>query len=152
VRLLCDAMLADVARWLRAAGYDTTLAAPGEPDAALVERCAAEGRLLLTRDRRLVEDAATVERLLVPKGELVDVAQALADRLGICWTHAPFTRCLVDNAPLRLVTVGEQERVPDHARTASGAVHACPACGRLYWPGGHVRRMLDRLTAFGRQS
>src|SRR6266576_33679 len=58
VRLLCDEMLARLGRWLRAAGYDTEIAAGGVPDRALVARCAGEGRVLLTRDRHLAEIAA----------------------------------------------------------------------------------------------
>src|SRR5438128_10712908 len=51
VRLYCDEMLARLGRWLRAAGYDTAIAAGGLPDAALIARCAAEARILVTRDR-----------------------------------------------------------------------------------------------------
>ncbi|HET6972195.1 MAG TPA: Mut7-C RNAse domain-containing protein, partial [Phenylobacterium sp.] len=28
----------------------------------------------------------------------------------------------------------------------------CPACGRAYWPGGHVRRMEARLHALARDA
>ena len=31
---------------------------------------------------------------------------------------------------------------------AGGPLQLCPACDRLYWPGGHVRRMLARLEQF----
>ena len=35
--------------------------------------------------------------------------------------------------------------VPEKSRGAGGPLRLCPECGRLYWPGGHVRRMLARL-------
>src|SRR3977135_3678526 len=53
VRLYCDEMLTRLGRWLRAAGYDTAIAENGMPDAALIARCVAEDRILLTRDRHL---------------------------------------------------------------------------------------------------
>src|SRR4051812_21786929 len=57
VRLMCDEILLRLWRWLRAAGYDTAIAEGGAEDAAVIARCAAESRVLLTRDRRLAECA-----------------------------------------------------------------------------------------------
>ena len=51
-RFLCDAMLGRLARWLRLLGYDTRYA--DLPDDALVALARAAGRVLLTRDTRLV--------------------------------------------------------------------------------------------------
>src|SRR5437763_5172813 len=101
VRLFCDEMLRRLGRWLRAAGYDTAIAEGGLADAALIARCAAEGRILVTRDRRLA--AAADPRVRVVRLGATDVAaqaRALKAGLGIDWQPAPFTRCLVDNAPL----------------------------------------------------
>jgi uncharacterized protein with PIN domain len=41
--------------------------------------------------------------------------------------------------------------MPASARALPGPLQACPACGRLYWPGSHVRRMQARLEAFAAQ-
>jgi uncharacterized protein len=37
-------------------------------------------------------------------------------------------------------------QVPAASRAAGGPLQLCPECRRLYWPGGHVRRMLVRLA------
>src|SRR3954469_17556351 len=63
MRFLCDEMLGRLARLLRAAGYDTYLAADGEPDAELIKLARREGRVLVTRDKRLA--AAAEESVLV---------------------------------------------------------------------------------------
>ena len=55
MKFLCDEMLRGLARWLRAAGYDTAVAEVGERDGALLARAVAEGRLLVTRDREMNE-------------------------------------------------------------------------------------------------
>src|SRR5438105_2746852 len=94
-------MLARLGRWLRAAGYDTAIAEGGLSDSALIARCAAEGRVLVTRDRHLA--AAAEARLPVVRLAETDIAaqaRALRAALGIDWQYAPFTRCLLDNAPL----------------------------------------------------
>src|SRR5437773_1832942 len=142
-------MLARLGRWLRAAGYDTAIAEGGLPDGALIARCAAEARTLLTRDRHLAAAAqgrVTVVRLA--ETDLAAQARALRNALGIDWQYAPFTRCLVDNTPLAPAPPEMAAQVPPSARAAGGPLRICPECRRLYWPGGHVRRMLARLAGW----
>jgi uncharacterized protein with PIN domain len=149
VRFLCDEMLARLGRWLRAAGYDTIIAEGGVPDRLLAARCAEEDRVLLTRDRHLFAVARGVARTMLIAGDGIDeTALGLRDALGIDWQHAPFTRCVVDNRPLEPAPPDLAMRVPERSRAAGGPLCVCPACGRLYWPGGHVRRMQQRLTAW----
>jgi uncharacterized protein len=146
MRLLCDEMLGGLARWLRAAGHDTALAQQGMDDQALLAQARAEERLLLTRDRSL---AAAPGAMLLP-GPLDMQAVALA-RAGLDWRAAPFARCLVDNAPLRPMDQDERARLPGDTAALPGPFRACPACGRLYWPGSHVRRMAARLRRWSEE-
>jgi len=149
--MLCDEMLLRLGRWLRAAGYDTAVAGGGISDRVLIERCAAEGRILITRDRHLAERAA-VRVAVVRLAESAVDAQALMLKtaLGLDWEMAPFTRCLVDNAPLDPAPPELRAQVPPASQAAGGPLRQCPCCARLYWPGGHVRRMLARLAAWNR--
>ena len=151
MRLMCDEMLLRLGRWLRAAGYDTAIAAGGMDDRALIASCAAEGRVLLTRDRLLAaraEHSISVVRLA---GETIDdQARALSERLGIDWLRAPFTRCVIDNAVLAPAPSEAWAEVSPRSRDAGEPLRCCPECHRLYWPGGHVRRMLARLAEWSR--
>lgn len=153
LRLLCDEMLKGVGRWLRAAGYDAAIVDDGAGDDALLARARAERRLLLTCDRRLAARVGNDPALAVLASERPDeAARELAARFGIDWLHAPFSRCLVDNA--RLVPADERDvaRLPAAARQGPGPNRRCPTCGRLYWPGSHVRRMRARLAGWQRSS
>lgn len=144
MRLLCDEMLAGLARWLRAAGHDVALSAPQTDDRHLIERARAEHRLLLTRDRSLSERAPDVVVLLP---EPLDAqADLLARRLGLDWRKAPFSRCLVDNTPLAPAPPEALAILPEQTTSLPGPFSICPACNRLYWPGSHVRRMAARLN------
>jgi uncharacterized protein with PIN domain len=145
-RLLCDEMLAGFCRWLRAAGHDAVMAPAGASDQAVFMLARAEGRTLLTRDHGLAGHGGN-EVVLLPE-RLDDQARVLAARLGLDWMEAPFTRCLVDNTELREATGAEAATLPKRAKALAGPFRACPACGRLYWPGSHVRRMLARLEHF----
>ena len=61
------------------------------------------------------------------------------------WLHAPFTRCLVDNTLLKPAGEADLLRIPDESRALPGPFRVCPRCGRVYWPGSHVRRMRRQL-------
>lgn len=163
MRLLCDEMLARLGRWLRAAGYDTAIAEDGLGDAALIARCMAEDRVLVTRDRHLAaqaQDRTPVLRL--DKDGLDAQATALREALGVDWQSAPFSRCVVDNAPLEAAPPDAIAQVPPTSRAAlqappgglpgAAALRRCPCCGRLYWPGGHLRRMQLKLAAWAGRS
>jgi hypothetical protein len=150
MRFLVDEMLARLARLLRAAGYDAELAC-GERDTPMLLRAKAEGRVLVTRDRDLAARAAPAV-VLLRDDRWEDQARALSAVLPIDWRRAPFTRCIVDNTPLREAAPEEVGRIPESARTLGGPFRACPACGRVYWPGSHVKRLGARLDALAREA
>ena len=140
-------MLGGLVRWLRAAGYDSLLAEGSWRDRELVERCAREQRVLLTKDRELgLLGRASIPVLLLAGRDLDHNAHELRDGLGVDWQHAPFTRCLVDNTVLEAAEQHHRERVPPTSRGIAAPLRLCPSCARLYWPGGHVRRMQHRLA------
>lgn len=149
---LCDEMLTGLARWLRAAGYDTLAAPIGAADAHIVALAGAQRRLLLTRDRAILERrAATGIVLVLETGGLEGWAAELAARAGVDWRKAPFTRCLVCNTPLAPALAHQAIQVPEHSRHL-GPVQWCATCRKPYWHGGHVRRMEARLARWGRRS
>lgn len=157
MRFLCDRMLARLARWLRAAGYDTAMAGESEPDTLLIARAQAGDRLLLTCDRRMLaerepDDPAQNRIVLLGSSKPQAAAAELSRRLRIDWLAAPFTRCLRDNQPIRPAGAAERRRAPGGVPTHGGAIQACPACGRIYWPGSHVRRMHRQLSLWQREN
>ena len=144
--LLCDEMLRNLGRWLRAAGHDTVIAERGQSDHDLLARARRENRVLLTRDRHLARIAPAASCMLLLELDDLDAqARALRTRLGLEWLFAPFTRCMIDNAVLLVAGPEDAARIPATARTNDDALRYCPVCGRVYWPGGHVRRMRARL-------
>jgi uncharacterized protein with PIN domain len=145
-RFLADAMLARLARWLRVLGFDTAFD-PALPDRELVALAAAEDRVLLTRDRHLVEHLRPARALLIRSD--APLAQ-LRDTIEAFHLERPaelFRRCLVCNTELVAVPPDEAaDRIPPGARVFSDDVRCCPTCGRLYWSGSHTRRMRAALA------
>lgn len=138
-------MLGRLARWLRVLGYDTSWDI-AIADPVLVERAETEGRILLTRDRHLLRELRPARAHEVrqddPLRQLVELVQALQ----LAPPAELFTRCLLDNAPLRELPRPEAlPLLPPDVRELPGPVRRCPDCGRLYWDGSHVRRMRSAL-------
>ena len=79
-RLLVDAMLGRLARWLRLMGYDAVYWRDGSDD-ALIAAAQAEGRLILTRDHALAGRRG-VSALLIEAEALDDQIAAARAALG----------------------------------------------------------------------
>ncbi len=147
-RFLCDEMLSRLSRWLRAAGYDAEGATEESDDRALVACAQTENRMLLTRDRRIPKLRLAGARVFLLKSGLLDAQAAeLASGLALDWLYRPFSRCLLCNVSLRQALddeIAEIVRRPG----IEPPFNACPECQRVYWTGGHTRRMRERLTAW----
>jgi hypothetical protein len=138
---LADAMLQGLARWLRVAGFDTTEDRQ-QDDPELVQRARIEGRVLLTRDRALVQDLHPERVVLIESNKPLRQLRELVDGLALPPPKALFQRCLRCNVRVRAATQWEIESLfPREARNRPGPFHRCPECGRVYWPGTHTRRM-----------
>ena len=146
-RFLADAMLGRLARWLRALGYDTAYD-PALPDPALVRLAGVEGRVLLTRDRHLLRELRPARAHEVRHDAPLAQLHELVVALELEPPAELFTRCLVCNEPLSApLGAGEAAPLlPPAARDLPGPVRRCPACGRVYWQGSHVRRMRRALA------
>jgi len=146
MKFLCDQMLKDLARWLRAAGYDAGVEPDGTPDQLLLERATAQGRILLTRDRRFAQGLPGQAGLhLLDCVDPDDCFQELREKLGVDWLYRPFTRCLACNTPLIEGAESQWEQVPEYSRQRASRLLYCPNCRQLFWDGSHVRRMRERL-------
>lgn len=142
---VADTMLGRLAKWLRILGYDTHYD-PSLDDDALLRIARAEGRILLTRDHALARRGGP-HAFFVDQEDLVLQLRAIRERFGEP-ADAPFSRCPVCNA--RLTAVSREAvapHVPAFIWQQHERFHRCPACGRVYWPGTHLKRMRSVLRA-----
>jgi uncharacterized protein with PIN domain len=153
MKFLCDEMLRGLGRWLRAAGYDTVIAVDGAADRDLLRQAAAEERIVVSRDRKLLEHRAASGRVVLLSAEgLDDCARELSASLHLDWSYRPFSRCLVCNSPLVAATVFDRAALSPAMVGVTEPLQRCPRCDKIYWNGGHVQRMrtrLGRYAAFG---
>ena len=149
-KLLADAMLGSLARWLRVLGLDVVYD-PRLDDAALVDRAVEEQRVILTRDRRLVQRRLARHHLLIRSEAVAEqLRQVLTDLQIDPSAFASFGRCLRCNRELVAMAAEEaRARVPSFVARTQRDFRACPDCARVYWRATHVRRMEARLAALG---
>ena len=145
-RFAADAMLGRLARWLRALGFDTSYDA-ALADAALVRLAQDEGRVLLTRDRHLLRELRPMRAHEVRQDDPLAQLRELVAALDLPAPADLFTRCMLCNGVL---SPPLQERewaplVPPGLVEIRGPVRCCPACGKVYWHGSHVRRMREAV-------
>ena len=143
VRFVLDEHLGRLARYLRLLGFDAWWH-PGTDDDELARRSAADGRVLLTRDRALLKRGAvtlgTYVRDTDPQGQVVEVVR----RFNLAGDLNPFTRCLVCNGRLEAVDRAEvADRVPPAVGRSQARFSICPDCFRVYWEGSHHERLSD---------
>lgn len=148
-RFLCDEMLGQLCRYLRAAGYDALLARDGASDAELLRQCRDEGRHFLTQDTLIREHkAAHGVALVLPHADLDRLIALLDEHYRLDWLSHAFTRCLLDNTILVTADAAASTRVPADALRPGEPLYQCPACGRIYWRGSHYKRMREKLAAW----
>lgn len=150
-RIAADAMCGGLARWLRVLGVDTSYRADID-DAALVRLALAEGRLVISSDRKLFERRVFVRGelagLLLPTGLKRDdqvrfVARSLHIRPG-------FPRCALCNGELHAVRRDEVgDVVPARSLIWADRFYRCAACRHVFWEGTHwnrIHRLVDELA------
>ena len=153
MRFLCDEMLRRLGQWLRVAGHDVLMLPDGTDDRVVMERAQSEARILVTRDRSIVDQCnGAADLILLDCNDLEDCVAALSDKLAIDWLHAPFTRCMNCNAPLVAAREHQRLAVPEDVLRNTTRVMYCPNCDQLFWDGSHVARMRERLETWQQRS
>jgi uncharacterized protein with PIN domain len=146
-RFVLDSHLGRLAKYLRLLGFDS-LYRNDYDDPQLVAIAAAERRILLSRDRGLLERRAVTHghrvRATAPRHQLLEVLH----RFDLGGSATPFTRCLSCNGRLRPVPKeAVLERLPPLTRRHYDEFALCPSCDRVLWKGSHYRRMRQFVAA-----
>ncbi|MEO0073794.1 MAG: Mut7-C RNAse domain-containing protein [candidate division WOR-3 bacterium] len=154
-RFYCDAMLGRLARELRLLGLDTAYdRLKGGLTAYRAAR--AEDRIFLTRNSRtrtlpgsfFVESQNPVEQLEQVRARFG--ITAAVRRRPLRRTTRPArggNRCIECNEPLRRISRDQaRPAIPFYIFQIHHEFHCCPKCGRVYWPGSHLKNIEARLA------
>ena len=141
---IADCHLGRLAKYLRILGYDT-LYFNHIGDNDLIRLSNTQDRIILTRDKELSLRKNANAFLLKPT-DIKEQLATLFKHFGLSKDAHVFSRCIVDNTPLKVV---EKEKVidllPEGVKKHFDFFEQCPACGRIYWHGDHYRNMMSLI-------
>jgi len=146
MKFLADNMLGKLAKYLRLMGYDTSDPPPGN-SSELIRIARQENRTILTRNTHL-SAKHSFERILFIKSQRFP--EQLRQVINTYNLKVPknklFTRCLRCNQLLEPISKqAVQERLPLKVQQHFRSFKYCPRCDKVYWRGGHTRRMQKKL-------
>jgi uncharacterized protein with PIN domain len=148
-KFVVDHNVGKLARWLRLMGYDARFFRGGS-DAELVTIALKEGRIIVTRDTRIMQRRLVtngkLKALLIESDQPLKQIRQLIDSLHLDYRFNPFSLCPECNQPLVERRKAEvKELVPPYVFKTQDQFRQCPSCQRIYWRGTHWRAMTQRL-------
>jgi hypothetical protein len=152
-RFIADVMLGKLATWLRLLGCNVEYF-PKISDDDLVERAFRTGRVILTRDTKLIRRRKVRDNHFFVRGDgFRDQLRQVAERFSIVPFGRILTRCLRCNETLMVIDRSEvRGRVPPYVFETQRDFRTCGRCGRVYWRGTHRDKALTQvIEIFGVQ-
>jgi hypothetical protein len=140
-RFVLDSHLGRLAAYLRMLGFDC-LYQNDFDDEELAEIVQREGRILLSRDRRLLMRKAVVHGYCLRSLDSTEQMSEAIRRFHLTKRIVPFHRCLRCNHPLEPVAKeAVLDRLEPLTKLYFDEFQICPACQQIYWKGSHYDRM-----------
>ena len=143
---ILDNHLGQLATYLRMLGFDS-LYRNDYKDDELSRVSSQDGRLLLTRDRRLLMRKVITLGYCVHQTDPRQQAVEVLRRFKLSGQVKPFHRCLRCNNPLQLVAKQDIiERLEPLTKLYYDDFRICPSCQQIYWKGSHYGHMLELIA------
>lgn len=144
MKFVVDNMLGRLAKWLRILGYDTVYVRAGE-DEELINIAEQEGRILLTRDRRLAR-SWIVPTLLIKSEDISLQLKQVIKRYDLDLEESLFSRCPICNVEVSPI---DKEKIFKYIPRLVYEIYdefwTCKNCGRYYWEGTHWENIKKKV-------
>ncbi len=149
-KFIVDAMLGDLAKWLRILGYDT-LYSKSYTDKQIISIAKSSERIIVTMDRGLCIMARkkNISCVTIENYDIRDRLAEISVKTNIPLIADPSrSRCPVCNGTLKPIYDKSivKDRVPPKALESNKVFYVCIRCGQVYWEGSHwknIRRVLE---------
>jgi uncharacterized protein with PIN domain len=147
-RFVVDANLGRLARYLRLLGFDCLYGnSISDDDVARISQ--QQMRIVLTRDRRLLQRKIISHGLFVRATEPRQQVREIMQRLDLYTLSQPFSRCTRCNGKLEPVDKAAiAQRLQPKTRRYYDSFLQCCQCGQLYWQGSHHQRCRQLVKYF----
>ena len=150
-RFVLDVHLGKLARLLRMLGFDVCYR-NDYTDRQIITIAIDDGRIILTRDRRLLFAKAVTRGYWVRSTEPESQCRELLERFDLYSQIKPFSRCMLCNGAIEPV---DKSRIIDRLEPGTkrhfDTFYCCGQCGKVYWKGSHFDRMVQTLARLRRE-
>ena len=145
IAFVVDVNLGRLARLLRLLGFDVLFSNAYDDD-EIVRISEEQGRIALTRDRRLLYAKAVTHgywvRSVWPRRQVDEVVR----RFDLAGLVRPFARCADCNGLIELVAKeAVEDQLEPKTKKYYETFYRCPDCGKIYWEGSHVGKLRERF-------
>ena len=143
---ILDNHLGQLATYLRMLGFDSLYRNDYQDDELTRVTCR-DGRILLTRDRRLLMRKVITQGYCLHQTDPRQQAVEVLRRFKLFDQVRPFQRCLRCNSPLQAVSKQDIiDRLEPLTKLYFDEFRICPACNQIYWKGSHYGHMLEMIS------
>lgn len=147
-----DVHLGKLARMMRLLGFDC-LYRNDYDDPEIVDISVRQNRIILTRDRHLLQASAVTRGYWVRSGAVDDQVGEVLRRFDLFSQIRSFRRCLLCNGPLERV---RKEDILQHLEPKTILYYntflQCRHCSRIYWKGTHFEKLEKKVERWGNSS
>ena len=142
-RFIADAMLGQLARWLRLLGFDT-LYYKDISDVEVLKIAKQQNRIILTRDTHFLNFRNFKDFLLISSNNTMEQLVEMAAVVNLKSNIPP--RCSKCNGILSGNVEKESVRglVPEYIYLRFKKFLRCEDCGGIYWEGSHTKRFKEK--------
>ena len=135
-RFLSEKTLGKLVTWLRILGFDT-----------VYDTNKAETRIRLTRTEWVAKTLQNERIIFIISNDPVEQLRQVIEHLDIAEEDIrPFSRCLQCNTRTEEIEKDVvKSRVPDYIWEIHDRFRACRRCEKIYWPGSHTARSLNKI-------
>ena len=148
MKYLCDQMLGTLAKWLRIYGFDTFYANSEMDDNELINISKNEKRVLITRDKNLLQKARK-EKIKAIEINTTDIDQQINKVINQekVDTSNILSRCILCNTEIEEIKKEKvKQMVPKRVFEANEKFWFCPKCKKVYWKGTHYEKMIEKMN------
>ena len=149
MKILCDQMLGSLATWLRFFGCDTFFVTDQLSDDDLLKIAKDENRILITKDKELINRAKKRDVTVIPIQSLdLDQQLMMVTSMKSFDKDHVLTRCSLCNSLLD--SIGKEEikdKVPGKIYQYQDKFWFCSKCQKIYWKGSHYDNILKKIKA-----
>ncbi len=143
---IVDVHLGKLARLLRLFGFDTRYGS--NDDTEIVRIAVQEKRIILTRDRRLLQRKEVTHgyciRSSYPELQLKEVIE----RFDLYSQIKEFSRCTLCNEVVHPINrMDILHRLEPKTAACFNEFYFCPGCERIYWKGSHFKKLRKKIEA-----